>query len=71
MPDNIHGVDNRSYNLLAIGYLAITSVGLIDLVFSENEWIERADDILIIILAIAGLVWYFSGRNRYSIPSSH
>ena len=56
---------NRGNNLLGIAYIAVTSVGLIDLVFSENEWLDRADDIAIILIALIGVVWYISGRNRY------
>jgi hypothetical protein len=65
MPENIKEAINRGNNLLGIAYIAVTSVGLIDLVFSENEWLDRADDIAIIIIAIIGVVWYISGRNRY------
>jgi hypothetical protein len=68
MAENIKVTEaiNRGNNLLGIAYIAITSVGLIDLVFSENEWLDRADDIAIIIIALIGVAWYLSGRNRYT-----
>jgi hypothetical protein len=65
MAENLSEAINRGNNLLGIAYIAVTSIGLIDLVFSDNEWIDRADDIAIIVIAILGVAWYLSGRNRY------
>ena len=64
-PETIRDSTNRGNNLLAIGYLSVTSVGLFELVASEKEWLDKADDIVIIVFAVIGIVWYLSGRNRY------
>ena len=55
----------RGNNMLMIGYLAITASAIIERLIGEDDLVDRIDEALIILLAIAGLVWYFSRRNRY------
>ena len=56
---------NRGNNMLMIGYLAITASAIIERLIGEDDLVDRIDEAVIILLAIAGLVWYFSRRNRY------
>lgn len=56
---------NRGNNLLMSGFLAVLGFGLIPEILRETEWIDRADDIVLVILAIAVAAWYFSGPNRF------
>ncbi len=65
MPESIREAINRGNNLLAVGYLSITSVAVLGLVFGEADWGDKLDDIAIAVLAIIAIIWYFSGRNRY------
>jgi hypothetical protein len=56
---------NRGNNMLMIGYLAITASAILERLIGEDDMVDRIDEGVIILLAIAGLVWYFSRRNRY------
>jgi hypothetical protein len=55
---------NRGNNQLMIGLMALTFIPLI-FAIGEDDLIDRVDDILIVLLAVAGIIWYFSRRNRY------
>src|SRR6516225_1672722 len=58
---------NRGFNLmvttvlffggLAFGFVALSPV--------ENDWGDRLDDIGLLVVGIACLVWYVIGRNRF------
>jgi hypothetical protein len=56
---------NKGYNMLVAGLLSFVGIGLIGEFFNEVEWRDKGDDIFIVILAIIGVIWYFTGRNRY------
>jgi hypothetical protein len=56
---------NRGNNMLMIGYLAITASAIVERLIGEDDLVDRIDEAVIILLAIAGLVWYFSRRHRY------
>jgi hypothetical protein len=62
---SVREATNRGNNMLMIGYLAITASAIIERLIGEDDMIDRIDEAVIILLAIAGLVWYFSRRNRY------
>jgi hypothetical protein len=55
---------NKGYNMLVTGLLGFVGIGLVAEFFREPEWIDKADDIIIVGLAIFGGIWYFTGRNR-------
>jgi len=48
-----------------VSYLAITAAAIVEGLIGEDDLVDRLDEAFIILLAIAGLVWYFSRRNRY------
>jgi hypothetical protein len=56
---------NRGNNLLMAGFLAVVGFGMIPEIFRETEWIDRSDDIIVTLLAIAVSSWYLYGNNRY------
>jgi len=56
---------NRGNNLLIVGFLAVTASGLVASLFLEDEWIDRAEDLVFIVLAIAAVFWYRRGSNRF------
>ena len=56
---------NRGNNMLMVGYLAITASAIVEQIIGEDDLVDRIDEAVIILLAIAGLVWYFSRRNRF------
>jgi FtsH-binding integral membrane protein len=58
---------NRTYNLLGVGIIAISSAAFFsDLPAEIDQLPHIVDEVLLGILAIVALVWYFMGRNRYS-----
>jgi hypothetical protein len=56
---------NKGYNMLITGLLSFVGIGLVGEFFNEVEWRDKGDDIFIVLLAIVGAIWYFTGRNRY------
>jgi hypothetical protein len=56
---------NKGYNMLVTGLLSFVGIGLVGEFFNEVEWRDKGDDIFIVLLAIVGATWYFTGRNRY------
>jgi hypothetical protein len=48
-----------------VGLMSLTFLPLIPPALGEGNLVDRNDDALIILLAIAGIVWYLSRRNRY------
>jgi hypothetical protein len=65
MDTNIKEAINKGYNMLVAGLLSFVGIGLVGEFFNETEWRDKADDIVIVTLAIIGVIWYFTGRNRY------
>jgi hypothetical protein len=65
MDTTIKEAINKGYNMLVVGLLSFVGIGLIGEFFNETEWRDKGDDIVIVILAIVGAIWYFTGRNRY------
>ncbi len=61
----IRETTNRGNNLLAVGFLAVTGVGMIAVMFRENEFVDKLDDIGILLAAIGSVIWYQWGKNRY------
>jgi hypothetical protein len=56
---------NRGNNQLMVSLMAVTFPPLILAALGEDNLVDRLDDGLIVLMAIAGIVWYFVGRNRY------
>lgn len=55
----------KGYNMLVVGLLSFVGIGLVGELFNEVEWRDKSDDIVIVLLAIVGAIWYFTGKNRY------
>ena len=56
---------NRGNNLLVVGVLVFLASGVFSEIFIENELLDKADDIFVTLMAIAGVVWYLRGKNRF------
>jgi len=56
---------HRGNNQLMVGLMALTFLPLIPAALGEDNLVDRLDDGLIVLLAIAAIVWYFVRRNRY------
>ena len=59
-------VINRGTNMMPVAILAALGFGLLTVLVEESEWIDRAGDIVLFLIAIASTAWYFSGTNRFS-----
>jgi peptidoglycan/LPS O-acetylase OafA/YrhL len=65
MDKKIAELTNRGNNLLIVGLMSFLAVGVFAEIFLENELVDKADDVILVLLAIGGIAWYFSGQNRY------
>ncbi len=45
--------------------MQVLGFGLIPEILRETEWIDRGDDIILVLLAIMVSSWYLSGKNRF------
>lgn len=57
---------NRGYNLVATTVVALSGLAFAPELPQEDEWTHKIDEIVLILLAIGIIVWYFTGRNRFS-----
>jgi peptidoglycan/LPS O-acetylase OafA/YrhL len=55
---------NRGNNLLGIGLLAIIALSIAAVAFIETDWVDKLDDIFLVALGAAAVVWYLWGQNR-------
>jgi hypothetical protein len=62
----VHDAINRGNNLFIVVFLAVLAAGLVGEIFTETEWIDRLDDITVIVIAIITVCWYLYGNNRYT-----
>lgn len=57
---------NRATNLFAIGFLGVFGAAIVTEVFHEDEWSHKADDAILFVLAVAGVIWYLTRRHHIS-----
>jgi hypothetical protein len=57
---------NRGNNLVTVAFLATLGLGILVEAFREVEWIDKVDDILMVLLALWALVWYFQQDHRHA-----
>ncbi len=65
MPTRVREALNRGNNLFIVGLLVFLACGVFLEIFVENELLDKADDIFAVLIAIAAVVWYLSGKNRF------
>ncbi len=65
MPTRVREAINRGNNLLVVGVLVFLACGVFTEIFVENELLDKADDIFAVLVAIAAVVWYLRGQNRF------
>ena len=58
---------NRGYNLLGVGVIAIGGISFFsDLPAELDQLPHIVDETLLAVLTVVVLLWYFTGRRRYS-----
>jgi hypothetical protein len=65
VPKSIKEAMNRGSNLLMVGFLGVLGVGVFAEIINEPDLIDKADDILVALLALAAVIWYFRSDDRY------
>ena len=58
-------LSNRSYNLMVTALVLISGFGFGATIFTEPEFNDKIDDIVVLGSGLLLLVWYLVGRNRY------
>ncbi|MCL5256323.1 MAG: hypothetical protein M1319_00805 [Chloroflexi bacterium] len=56
---------NRGVNFFGVGLLAAAAGAVAAVAFTETDWADRADDIVVAILALIAVGWYLVGSNRF------
>ncbi len=51
MENKIQEAINRGNNLLVVGLLSFTALGIFAEIFREDEWLDKADDIFVALVA--------------------
>jgi hypothetical protein len=55
----------RGYNFFVVTFLGIVAGVLVGEVPEEGIWQFRIDELLVIAIGIAAVVWYLTGQHRY------
>ncbi len=56
---------NRSFNLLGTAIVGLSGFAFSAEIFLEKDLNDKADDIILLVLAIVGIIWYLTKNNRY------
>lgn len=59
-------LSNRSFNLMVTALLLIAGLGFGTAVFTEPEFNDKIDDLVVLASGLLILAWYLVGRNRFS-----
>ncbi|GEM_PF-3061137 len=59
------GVVYKGKNLIVISLLTLSALSFVPQFLLESQLSFKLDELLVIILAIIGLLWYFNGGNCY------
>ena len=57
---------NRGYNLIGTAIIAISGLAFFPEFFTEDELTHRLDEGVLFLLAISSIVWYLTGKNKFS-----
>ena len=57
---------NRGVNLLGVGIVGLAGFAFIPEVFFENDWPDKVDDGLLLVIGILGMWWYKKASNRFA-----
>jgi hypothetical protein len=60
---NINEAINRGNNLMVVVFISLIAAGLVGELFMETEFVDKADDALIILFGIISIVWYLTNDN--------
>ena len=58
--------NNRGWNFAVAAFSAALGIGLATAIPTEDELLHKGDEILVPIVVLLLLIWYFTGRHKYS-----
>lgn len=56
---------NRGFNLLAVSIVGLAGFAFLSEIFLEKDWDDKGDDIALLVLGVAGIIWYLTKNNKY------
>ena len=62
----IEEANNRGWNFAVAAFAGALGIGLATAIPSEDELLHKVDEIVIPIVILLLLIWYFTGRHKYS-----
>jgi len=57
---------NRANNLMGSAIVALAGFAFLPEAFVEDEWQHKIDEGLLFVLGIIAIVWYKTGKNRFT-----
>ena len=57
---------NRGWNFAVVAFAGALAAALATAIPTEDEFLHKLDEILIPLVFVGLLVWYFTGRRKYS-----
>ena len=57
----------RGNNLAIITFICLIALGLVGELFIETEFIDKLDDMVIILIAVFAIIWFLSKANSYKV----
>ena len=58
--------NNRAWNFAVAAFAGALAVALATAIPTEDEFLHKVDEILIPLVLVGLLIWYFTGRRKYS-----
>ena len=58
--------NNRAWNFAVAAFAGALAVALATAIPTEDEFLHKVDEIIIPLVFVGLLIWYFTGRRKYS-----
>src|SRR5437868_13684427 len=65
-PMTLGEANNRAWNFAVAAFAGALGVALATAIPTEDEFLHKLDEILIPLVFVGLLIWYFTGRRKYS-----
>ena len=56
---------SRGLNLLGVSIVGLSGFAFMPEIFLENDVPDKIDDITLLVIGVAGIIWYLTKNNRY------
>src|SRR5215469_14496771 len=58
--------NNRGWNFAVAAFLSALAFGMLTAISTEDEFTHKLDEIVIPLVVIGFVIWYFTGRNKFT-----